>query len=956
MDPDPGFATDSGEADLWDERHRILIETKPPDAAKNPCAPYSGSKGRESAYQQLIRYAEDIFAYERRISNLPDKSDPILGIITDGFNWHCWKIDDRLRPRPFRRSATFKSPEQAYNLCAWLWPILISTDYKKPAIPSDPYQTLFAPFLSQLADISSQIDKEPQRSVYRSRQTQWSLWYEMLRGSGMAPSREVSNDLFRRHTFLVAIARAVICSLTSKGDDPIQMMGDGFVSWVNKLESGKEWVQSLFDTANRFDWRAQPKDVLRDLYQQVIEKEHRKVFGEYYTPDWLAEMIVERVLDEEWLEHSISIAKIGDQKLADEHIGVLDPTCGSGTFIYWAARRIDSYLNDGWEPVQRADIISSLIWAFDIHPVAIEIARATLLRALPALPSAGLDGIRVFQGDALMSSDIDDLNLFESISGVPFRSPQGTEFRLPVSFLMASNAPQMIRQFVIAAANRKIEIPLHIIANYNESDQAILREAYRTLTNIISEEGNGVWAWYIINRFAPGLVHERRINRIIANPPWVVMKDIQVVDRKKRMEALIREEGLWAGGRYATRVDIAALFVWRCGNLYLPDNRDIASAGWITKETSTKIANWEPFRQKYTQLRHEVIRFGKVKESPFTGAKCCVWFEGITCEDTKQVFEGINIQRIKRTELWETAIEKLQFEVPVSSYQIDPSSYVDINGRSLFRNGASIFPFCLVKIATTRPSSSDDINVTTAPCKDRRWKDIPTQTGDIPSYWNKSTIYPDNLFSYYADPNGSSTIIPIGPEGALIENPTNQFWSRLEEIYQDNCGTGTSTPKTLIKRINRGLKPHLNIQPDYWTIIYNGSGGVLRAARIRQPTIITNTLCWWRTTDKNEAGYLVTLLNADILQDRYRHARKSDRDYHQHIWYEVPIPKYNPNNSSHLSLAKLCMQAEEIATQIIASNRHAGQIKISNTVRKALRKYGVATEIDLLAEKIVPAR
>ncbi len=58
------------------------------------------------------------------------------------------------------------------------------------------------------------------------------------------------------------------------------------------------------------------RDLLKKLYQQLLPQNVRHDLGEYYTPDWLAE----HVLNE--LEY------IGDP---DKRL--LDPACGSGTFL-----------------------------------------------------------------------------------------------------------------------------------------------------------------------------------------------------------------------------------------------------------------------------------------------------------------------------------------------------------------------------------------------------------------------------------------------------------------------------------------------------------------------------------------------------------------------------------------------------------------------------------------------
>ncbi|HKR52598.1 MAG TPA: N-6 DNA methylase, partial [Pseudonocardiaceae bacterium] len=87
---------------------------------------------------------------------------------------------------------------------------------------------------------------------------------------------------------------------------------------------GGDFVRTLARRLSRFDWTNVEHDVLKVLYESVIGSETRKQLGEYYTPDWLAEQVV-----------STAVTDPLNQR-------VLDPACGSGTFLFHAVRR---YLN-----------------------------------------------------------------------------------------------------------------------------------------------------------------------------------------------------------------------------------------------------------------------------------------------------------------------------------------------------------------------------------------------------------------------------------------------------------------------------------------------------------------------------------------------------------------------------------------------------------------------------------
>ena len=58
-----------------------------------------------------------------------------------------------------------------------------------------------------------------------------------------------------------------------------------------------------------------PNDVAAILYETIIPPDERRQLGEYYTPNWLARSIVRELVTEPLNQH------------------VLDPACGSGTFV-----------------------------------------------------------------------------------------------------------------------------------------------------------------------------------------------------------------------------------------------------------------------------------------------------------------------------------------------------------------------------------------------------------------------------------------------------------------------------------------------------------------------------------------------------------------------------------------------------------------------------------------------
>ena len=62
------------------------------------------------------------------------------------------------------------------------------------------------------------------------------------------------------------------------------------------------------------------EDVLGALYQDLVVPADRSGLGAFYTPDWLAALILEEI--------------------GYDGRTLLDPACGSGTFLFHAVRRM----------------------------------------------------------------------------------------------------------------------------------------------------------------------------------------------------------------------------------------------------------------------------------------------------------------------------------------------------------------------------------------------------------------------------------------------------------------------------------------------------------------------------------------------------------------------------------------------------------------------------------------
>jgi methylase of polypeptide subunit release factors len=114
-------------------------------------------------------------------------------------------------------------------------------------------------------------------------------------------------------------------------------------------------LRQFIEQLSTYDWASLTDDVLGSIFEHLIPREEQVLLGQFYTPRPVADLLVALTID-------------GDRPL------VLDPGCGSGTFLMSAY----AYLAHSAR-LSHKDLLS-IIWGFDISPFAAELAVINLYR------------------------------------------------------------------------------------------------------------------------------------------------------------------------------------------------------------------------------------------------------------------------------------------------------------------------------------------------------------------------------------------------------------------------------------------------------------------------------------------------------------------------------------------------------------------------------------------------
>jgi type I restriction enzyme M protein len=122
---------------------------------------------------------------------------------------------------------------------------------------------------------------------------------------------------------------------------------------------------------SRFDFAGVDSDIVGTVYSTYINRKEKKEKGQYYTPP----EIVNYILDE--VGYRVGANIIGANKR------LIDPACGSGSFLVAAAKRlVETYKGNREEiedPVTVLDRARNNLYGFDLNPFACYLSEVNLL-------------------------------------------------------------------------------------------------------------------------------------------------------------------------------------------------------------------------------------------------------------------------------------------------------------------------------------------------------------------------------------------------------------------------------------------------------------------------------------------------------------------------------------------------------------------------------------------------
>jgi hypothetical protein len=923
---------------------------------------------RETFEHQLAGYLKDRKA---------ETGQDFVGIVSDGatFSVHELAKDGE----SLERIGEFKPRvEDALELLRWLESVValqdrLSPDVERIKLELGRESILYPRAMRELRALWDEVGSDPEVLVKRQ------LWDRLLR---VAYGSEIeAPELFLQHTYLVIVAKAVataafVSHLPESGRDLLDgkefrdlgivgAVEADFFDWVLRAKDGDALVLKIARQAARFNLEAIEADVLKGLYESLIDPDQRHDLGEYYTPDWLASWIVDEMID-----------KPLEQR-------VIDPACGSGTFLFHAIRRLTAAgRKKRLSPEKVVALAAEKIAGIDIHPVAVIFARATWLLAL--LPTFEEDrprslSIPVYLGNALQwnARELMGINELEILVPPARAGDDPAVLRFPEeSVIDPSFFDEMLDTMLSHAESSR---PANDLTAWlkkqgiEEAGRIMLAETYELLCRLHAEGRNHIWGYVARNLSRPIWLstEKQKADVVIGNPPWVRYSALSK-ENQGRLKQEATRAGIWVGGKAATANDMSAYFFARCVDLYM--KRD----GWIAFVLPYAAMSRDPYAKFRTG------DFNKWRSEPkavqFTGAwtfpsevqplfpvpSCVLFAHGARhpakLPKTVTRFSGHLPKRDAHPKMAERYLTDYEEPWPADT-GVTESPY-----QKKFRQGATLVPRRLVIVEELaggrlgRNAKAPRVRGRTSSQDKRPWKDIEPLEGPIEIEMLRPVLLGESIAPYRILSNVTG-IIPWDSKNKQVMDSEEALragyrdlarWLVEAERLWDTLGTGGMSLRQRWN-YNRAITAHFpasNIR-----VLFAASGTQPAAVKLtgHQRAIAEHKLYWGTCKSNEEADYLCAILNSETARSRAEHWQSEGqwgkRDFDKAI-FNLPIPIFEPRTKLHKELAAAAMHAEHVASRVdVREDEHFTRTR--KRIRETLAEEGVGAEIEKLVEKLL---
>jgi SAM-dependent methyltransferase len=679
------------------------------------------------------------------------------------------------------------------------------------------------------------------------------------------------------------------------------------------------------------------QDLLKELYHRLLPRELRHALGEYYTPDWLA-------------EHTLEVADYD----AQPGTRLLDPACGSGTFLVAAIRRMKQEAQEiGMDAAETAHAIIDGVVGFDLNPLAVIAARTNyLLAAGDLVGTIAPFRIPVFICDSITVA-AEDSESDQLLEGKRLATSVG-DFVIPTCATSPDRLPQLMAELEFCAdndysASEYLDRIAPIIPDATSEDKKGLERLFDQICTLKAAGRDGIWPRLLSNAFAP-LFALGRFDHVIGNPPWISWEEVSPQYRELT-KPFWQRYGLFTLSGKAARLgggkkDMSMLMTYVAAEEYLkPDGR----LTFLITQTVLQTAGAGDGFRGFTTGRCS-FKVEKVEDlanfNPFDDASN--WTAIVSMRRNASTTYPVdyvlwnrlpNVRFSRRSSLAEVLASTTQTRMsarpvrsasPTSPWLIGHADALDaahaISGSSPYRAKAGVTTWLdgvfQVEVLGVRPDGLVRIR-------------NMAEVGKTPLPTVEDAIEPDLLFPYI--PWASLNRWAAGPDRYLLipQDPATRApypidvmrkrWPRTFAYlrrFQEKL-EGRSGYRQYFKPTDPFYAIY-NVSPDLFApskVTWRTMGSAMQAASLSdssaspavadKTTVFKNTVIFVPVESDDEAAYLSSLLNSTWANYLLRGAnvRGGKSAFATNVLDALAIPKYDPRRPASLRLGQLGSQA-----------------------------------------------
>lgn len=944
-------------------------------------------------------------------------------IATDGIKWRIYAPDwSHLKNQSFRLTDDFilreirrfdLTPETLGDFPFFLDEILFVSKRKIATLENieADFGNTSATFINSMRALKQCEDALRRKSELKTAFDQWRRFLSIAYGRF-----DDSPGMFLVHTYLSAFAKMLAYAVIGKNliEDDKTLTGvlsgsifeekflierfveDDFFHWVTVPEYFKI-LKPMFREINRqiseYDFSEVKEDILKGVYQELIDLDTRHALGEYFTPDWLCERIVEELP----IERSSRI---------------LDPACGSGSFLRAAIARLRNE-----NKKTSAEELSEQICGIDIHPLSVQIAKTTVLLALSELIGKSKRPITLhiyLANSLLVPSETADLfkatfkiSIDNKVCAFNVTGVIGQEqFDQLITLCddLVNNYEKTLDR------NRFIELTAkNLPDNHGSNLPAQLYDIYCALKQAKDAGRDSIWKFIIQNSYKPVFL-KNRFDIVVGNPPWLTYADIANADYQSEIKRLADEYNVTPPNKAnMPHLEIAAVFLAHSINYFLKPSGILAFVlprSFISADQHDRTRSAETKGVKLKSV------WDLIDISPLFRVPSCVFFAYLAAEGNVNAsipaagISGLKFSgRLPRSQMhWTDATSRLKSEKvrwyfsqlqagkkrsrsaltnAATSASIGQNAYAD-----RFKQGATIVPrsFYFVESDKADLGAEDKDSVvilrpSLSMLRDAKipWKNH-TIAGKIEGRFLFHTAVAKNVLSFLLvdppivvlpvaielDENDQEQLVLLGNEELLKRGYrfASRWFLQAEKLW--NTHRTEKAEKSGMSYLDRLDFQHGITEQDLSTkylVIYTASASdacavVIDRREFSLPFVVESKTYWCSTSSLSEAHYLCSYLNSGYANEKIKDFQSrglfGPRDIHKTI-VKLPFPRFDGSNEDHKSLAKLGANCAAAAQKMLNGDKKRDfDSHALGRMRTKIREHleDELNEIDVLVEKL----